>query len=52
MLLYILRILERFIKHSYMQATAIDIIDGIHLSDALKNLGITMRNKADLYHDR
>ena len=22
------------------------------ISDALKNLGITMRNKADLYHDR
>ena len=35
-----------------MQARAIDIMDGIHLIDALKNLGITMRNEADLYHDR
>ena len=52
MLLYILRILKRFIKYSYMQARAIDIMDGIHLIDALKNLGITMRNEADLYHDR
>ena len=35
-----------------MQARAIDIMDGIHLIDALKNLGITTRNEADLYHDR
>ena len=35
-----------------MQARAIDITDGIHLIDALKNLGITMRNEADLYYDR
>ena len=35
----------------YMQARAIDTMDGIHLIDALKNLGITMRNEADLYHD-
>ena len=35
-----------------MQARAIDIMDGIHLIDALKNLGFTMRNEADLYHDR
>ena len=34
-----------------MQARAIDIMDAIHLIDALKNLGITMRNEADLYHD-
>ena len=27
-------------------------MDGINLIDALKNLGITMRNEADLYHDR
>ena len=27
-------------------------MDGIHLIDALKNLGIIMRNEADLYHDR
>ena len=50
--LYILRILKRFIKYSYMQGKAIDIMDGIHLIDALKNLGITMRNEVDLYHDR
>ena len=35
-----------------MQARAIDIIAGIHLIDALKNLSTTMRNEADLYHDR
>ena len=35
-----------------LQARAIDIMDGIHLIDALKNLGITMRNEVDLYHDR
>ena len=35
-----------------MQARAIDIMDGIHLIDALKNLGITMRNEADLYQNR
>ena len=34
-----------------MQARAIDIIGGIHLIDALRNLGITMRTEADLYHD-
>ena len=27
----ILRILKRFIKYSYMQARAIDIMDGVHL---------------------
>ena len=35
-----------------MQARAIDVMDCIHLIDALKNLGITMRNEVDLYHDR
>ena len=35
-----------------MQARDIEIMDGIHLIDALKNLGITMRNEADFYHDR
>ena len=35
-----------------MQARAIDIMNGIHLIDALKNLGITMRNETDLCHDR
>ena len=57
-LLYVLRILKRFIEYSYMQARAIDIMDGIHLIDALKNLGITMStvnramiNEADLYYD-
>ena len=34
-----------------MQARAIDIMDGIHLIDALTNLGITMRNEPDLYHE-
>ena len=35
-----------------MQARAIEIMDGIHLIEALKNLGITMRKVADLYYDR
>ena len=30
-----------------MQARAIDIMDGIHLIDALKNLGITTGNEVD-----
>ena len=34
-----------------MQARAIDIMDGIHLIDEVKNLGITTRNEVDLYHD-
>ena len=34
-----------------MQARAIDIMDGIHLIDTLKNLGITTRNEVDLFHD-
>ena len=47
-----MRILKRFIKYSYLQARAIDIMDGIHLIDTLKNLSITMRNEADLCYDR